>query len=201
MSSGRIKKLTRKVLKDRQKAWVKTRGERKRMAVLAFDLWPEDWKKHMLSAKTIGAYMPLSDELDFSLVLEYLASKGKTICFPRVNGEEMDFYEALPSDCKEKGSFGIYEPSSSARIVEPSRIDLLIVPGAAYAADGTRLGRGKGFYDRYCAENGKNQSDAFCGKILGTVPERFMFRSLPGDEWDLRADAIVTEEHWYDVTK
>lgn len=201
MSGGRIKKLTRRVLKDRQKAWVKTQGEKKRMSVLEFGLWPGAWKETFLSATTIGAYMPLSDELDFSMVLEYLASKGKTICFPRVNGDEMDFYEALPADCNEKGSFGIYEPASSARIVIPSEIDLLIVPGAAYALNGTRLGRGKGFYDRYCTELGKDRSDAFCGKILGAVPERFLFRSLPGDEWDLRADAIVTEENWYDVAK
>ena len=130
MSSGRIKKLTRTVLKDRQKTWAMNHGNEKRQQVMPFSLWPQEWQKKLQPVRTVGAYMPLSDELDFSTVLEYLASEGKTICFPKVEGDEMTFYEALPSDCKTKGSFGILEPSS-ARLVLPKQIDLLIVPAMA----------------------------------------------------------------------
>jgi len=200
MSTGRIKKLTRKVLKDRQKIWAKEHGSEERQQVLPFSRWPETWKEKFLAVKTIGAYMPLSDELDFSYVLEYLASEGKTICFPKVEGDDMSFYEALPSECRTKGRFGILEPSSSGSVL-PSQIDLLIVPAMAYALDGTRLGRGKGFYDRFCCRDGKNQADRFSGKILGVVPERCLLGSLPSDTWDLKVDSIVTEDRWIDVIR
>lgn len=200
MNSGKIKKLTRKVLRDRQKTWAKEHANERKQQVIQVSLWPKEWKEKLSAVQTIGAYMPLSDELDFSLVLEYLASEGKTICFPKVEGDEMAFYEALPSECRSKGSFGILEPSSSG-LVLPSQIDLLIVPAMAYAFDGTRLGRGKGFYDKYCSCEDKEHADTFSGLILGVVPERFLLGSLPRESWDLRVDSIVTEDRWINVIR
>ena len=50
------------------------------------------------SAKTIALYRAVKGELSCDGVTEYLLSQGKTVCFPRVKGETMDFYEITDLD-------------------------------------------------------------------------------------------------------
>jgi 5-formyltetrahydrofolate cyclo-ligase len=45
------------------------------------------------------------------------------------------------------GAFGIREPKGST-ILDPAGADLVLVPGLGFGSNGTRLGRGKGYYDR-----------------------------------------------------
>ena len=79
----------------------------------------------------------------------------------------------------------------------PQEIDVMLVPGMAYDRKGTRLGRGKGFYDRYCR---KLKEDGRI-RILGFVSEKNCFAALPRDPWDLVADAVVTETSFTDVSE
>lgn len=45
------------------------------------------------------------------------------------------------------GAYGIPEPPESAPILLPDAIDLLLTPLEGIAPDGTRLGKGGGYYD------------------------------------------------------
>ena len=101
------------------------------------------------AAKTIMMYYPLSDEVDITPVIEKMASEGKTVLLPQVTGDTSMVLRRYSgkSDLKE-GAFGIMEPYGEV-FADYQAIDLAIIPGMAFDRHGNRLGRGKGYYDRF----------------------------------------------------
>lgn len=106
------------------------------------------------AARTVMLYHSLPDEVDTCRLLAELPLtsadfSGKTILLPRVTGEtdmELRVYTG-PGDMT-RGAFGIMEPSG-ALFTDYSQITLAVVPGMAFDSRGHRLGRGKGYYDRF----------------------------------------------------
>lgn len=54
-----------------------------------------------------------------------------------------------------ENSFGIFEPINGERI-DPSEIELMIVPLLCFDQKGNRVGYGKGYYDRFLTSCSKN---------------------------------------------
>ena len=122
-------------------------------------------------AKTIGIYVDFRTEAPTrELILRIFESDDfpalERIAVPRCVDDQMRFYrlnkprfdnikrEVVFDDLSLSPPFGILEPNDSVvndrqRYVEPSQIDVLIIPGLAFDATGRRLGRGAGYYDRY----------------------------------------------------
>lgn len=129
-------------------------------------------------ARTILAYMDIPGEVPTREFIDKWRG-GKRIAIPLVAGDSLELYEYDPARLKE-GYRGILEPSADAVPVDPSEIDLALVPGEAFCRkDGRlwRLGRGKGFYDRLLARLDCPSAGIF-----------FSFRLLPDlplDPWDL----------------
>ena len=72
---------------------------------------------------------------------------------------------------------------------EPCRaedIDFMVVPGVAFAGDGRRLGRGKGYYDRYLSQEGFR---AFCVGVCYACQSR---EDIPAEAHDKRVDAVIS---------
>lgn len=103
----------------------------------------------LIAAKTIMIYYSLPDEVDTHEAIRLLVKQGKTILLPVVTGEDTMILRryAQAADLR-MGAFGIMEP-----IGQPfnnyDQIELAIVPGVAFDAEGHRLGRGRGYYDRF----------------------------------------------------
>lgn len=67
-------------------------------------------------------------------------------------------------------------------------IDLIIVPGLAFSESGHRLGRGKGYYDRFLSQRGLDASlaaIAFCEQLCN---------DLPVESHDIGMQMIVTDQ-------
>jgi len=95
------------------------------------------------TAKTIGAYMPLPDEVDIRPLFQGLEKPFYIPTFDKDSGG----YRLAKSDGElKKGKFGILEPANP--IFAPRTLDLILVPGVAFDRAGCRIGRGGGFYDR-----------------------------------------------------
>lgn len=103
----------------------------------------------MISAKTILAYASLPDEVDTSELLEQLLAAGKTVLLPKViDTENMEVRLYTGKADLHEGAYHIMEPIG-VPFSNLSAIDIAVIPGMAFTNEGKRLGRGKGYYDRF----------------------------------------------------
>ena len=114
---------------------------------------------------------------------------------------EMSFFyldKLSPIDMQiEKGAYGIYEPKTSleeAKQEELTKNDLVFFPGLAFSKDGKRLGRGKGFYDRYFFDLWKKPHRP---QFIGLCYEEQIVNTIPTDSYDISMDALLTEKKYY----
>lgn len=137
-------------------------------------------------AKVVALFASLKDEPLTAPTLERW-SRSKRIVLPRVEGDIMRFYDYDPASMNDSGSFGISEPEATA-LCCPEEIDFIIVPGVAFTAAGMRLGRGKGFYDKYLSQPG------FRGVKAGVCYAHQLVGELPVEPHDVFMDYVVTND-------
>lgn len=135
------------------------------------------------AARTVAVFAALPDEPATDEVLARWASTRRVV-LPRVEGDAMRFYACRP-DALVFGAFGILEPQGE-RPCPAGEIDLGVCPGVAFTADGRRLGRGRGYYDRYLGD------PAFRGFRVGVCYAHQLVDDLPVEPHDVRMDRVIT---------
>lgn len=98
------------------------------------------------SADTILMYWATKDELPTHQTIERW-SELKTILLPCVEGDKLLLKRYQKGGKMVQRRLGIWEPELNEIFTE--NIDLVIVPGIAFDLQKNRLGRGKGYYDRF----------------------------------------------------
>lgn len=122
-------------------------------------------------AKIVMFYLSYDGEVNTKEMIREALRQGKIVTVPVCNRKKntIDPCKINATTKFKKGAYGILEPISKCRI-SPQKIDLAIVPGVAFDRRGKRLGRGKGYYDRFL-------------KLLPKTTERiglaFRFQILP----------------------
>lgn len=103
------------------------------------------------AAQTLLLYYSLSDEVNTHEWITQLAKEGKTVLLPVViDKENMVLREYTGIQDLTEGRFHILEPTG--KLFPENRygeIELGIIPGMGFDNMGNRLGRGKGYYDRF----------------------------------------------------
>jgi len=94
------------------------------------------------------------------------------------------------------GMWNILEPPKDrwgepGKEVPPGEIDLALIPGVAFDANGGRLGNGKGYYDRLLYEVRPD-----C-ELIGAGFQAQIFEQIPMDDHDVYLDGVLTETHFY----
>ena len=84
----------------------------------------------------------------------------------------------------ELGAFHIEEPTGD-NIADPEEIELVVVPAVAYDRRGNRLGRGKGFYDRFLASTKATK--------IGVGYEFQLLDEIPAEAHDVPMDMVITQ--------
>ena len=99
------------------------------------------------TAKTIMTFISFGSEIDTHKFIKSGIKEGKTIVVPVTFHENrvMKPSRVLDFDEFEPGYFNILTPKEEfIRYIDPSEIDLIIVPGAVFDRDGYRVGYGGG---------------------------------------------------------
>lgn len=138
-------------------------------------------------ANVVAGYMPMAREADITPLLRLTLDSGKTLLLPKVEGaRRMTMRQIRDLTTLIPGAYGIPEPPESAPTASPDAIDLLLTPLEAIAPDGTRLGKGGGYYDALLPL--KN------GIALGCALPWQWVTSIPRERWDIPLDACVDGE-------
>lgn len=136
----------------------------------------------------VALFSPLPDEINIFPLVESLDCR---ILLPRITPASaaealMEFYDYAP-EAMADGSFGISEPQGG-KAATAADIDIMILPGVAFTRTGCRLGRGRGYYDRYLAREG------FRALKVGVCHSCQLRESLPHEAFDIEMDIIITAE-------
>lgn len=139
--------------------------------------------QHICEGRCILLFYPLPDEPDITPVIKTLHEEGKTVLLPVVTGPEtMEIRHYEGEQQMESGALGTSHPIGS---VYSGTIDIAVIPGVAFDRVGNRMGRGRGYYDRFLASK----------PDIHTIGVAFPFQVLdhiPHNENDHPMDEIIT---------
>ena len=134
------------------------------------------------NATDILAYWSMDDEVQTPQFIEKWTAAGKRFYLPSIQGEDL-VVKRYDGTLKPGDQFGIPEPDGE-QITDLSPITLVIVPGRAFDAQGNRMGRGRGFYDRLLPQLPHALKAGVCFDCQ-KLP------SVPTDENDIKMDIVI----------
>jgi len=136
----------------------------------------------------VAGYLPTGGEIDPSATLQSLRADGWEIVLPVCGVDaSMEFCPWEPGDPLAPNKYGILEPISAPVGIES--IDVVLVPGVGFGRDGSRIGHGVGYYDRYFARCFAAQHDPV---RLGLAHD-LQIVDLPTPEpWDVSMHCVIS---------
>jgi 5-formyltetrahydrofolate cyclo-ligase len=163
------------------------------LASLSADLWKDASsalctrlasEPTLRAAQHILVYAPMKAEIDITPFIRHALSIGKSIYAPRIEGELLAARRVHSWDTDlEPSPLGVRHPTLACPLLD-CPLDVVIVPGLAFDAAGSRLGRGGGFYDRFL-ENSH-------AKAVGVCLDEQIVPRVPADELDMRVSLVVS---------
>ncbi len=146
-------------------------------------IWPV-WEK----ARTVCAFCALPGEPD---VLDPWPV-DKRIALPSMEGDELVVRWVSSREELVAGRFGVLEPGPDS---PPAGLDfdLILVPGMAFDRGGGRLGRGRGYYDRFLSRAS--------GVVAGVCFDDQLIGKVPLEPHDVRVNVIFTPSEMISVAR
>jgi 5-formyltetrahydrofolate cyclo-ligase len=143
----------------------------------------------------VAGYLAAPGEFNPALLLAAARRRGASLYVPRlsrVHAAGMGFAPlAAPM---RRNRYGLLEPAAPPRL-SLQQCDLVLVPLVAFDRRCVRLGMGGGFYDRALAF--RHRRRRWRGPLLiGVAYAEQEVAHIPELRWDVRLDAILTDNGW-----
>ncbi len=142
-------------------------------------------------AKTIMSFISFDSEVNTHEIIKRSISHNKSIVVPITipKTKELKVSEVLDFSELELGYYNILTPKKEyIRFIDPSTIDLILVPGVVFARNGYRVGYGGGYYDRFLSKFEKKVDK------IGLAFDLQVTDEVPTDSFDIPVDLIITEK-------
>jgi 5-formyltetrahydrofolate cyclo-ligase len=148
-----------------------------------------------ISSRSISIYVHMNTEISTRAIIQHAFQVNKHVFIPRYDSKTMDMvriYSLDDLDSLPITKWNIQQPSldDTNREIATNDIDLVIVPGLCFSLDGSRIGHGKGFYDRYLStlnEHSYTIGLAFCQQIVEN-------NVIPMNSNDVRINEILVSK-------
>ena len=138
-------------------------------------------------ARRILTYLAMPGEADLDPLIRRALADGKEVYVPVcLAAHQMEAGRLLDMEHFVKGPYGLRDLPKGYSTISPEEIDLVLVPGVAGSPDGTRLGMGAGYYDRYL-------SKVPYEKRVLVLWDFQVVEELPSEPFDQFMAAIVTD--------
>jgi 5-formyltetrahydrofolate cyclo-ligase len=146
-----------------------------------------------LHADVVLCFLSMPHELDTAPLIAAARAQGRTVAVPLIEGDDIRFV-MYPADAGSlaRDRWGIpvpdpgWEPLSLARAARP----LVTAPGLAFDREGNRLGRGKGYYDRFLAGARAAVREI---PVIAVCFSLQLVETVPHGNADQPVDAVITE--------
>jgi 5-formyltetrahydrofolate cyclo-ligase len=147
-------------------------------------------------ARIVLCYVSFRSEVSTHAFIARMWADGKRVVVPYCEAQHLELFCLDSFDDVAPGTLGILEPKPELRGQDHRRakvqeIDLLVVPGLAFDRQGGRLGYGKGYFDRLLPGA---RADAL---VAAVAFECQVFDAVPMRAYDVRVDAVITENDVY----
>ncbi|XP_063221773.1 5-formyltetrahydrofolate cyclo-ligase isoform X2 [Bacillus rossius redtenbacheri] len=153
-----------------------------------------------IEAKSVSVYLSFDKEIDTNALVRDIFKTGKICYIPRFKKgfKEMEMvqlysledYGNLPVN-----KFNIKQPADDEQrpsVFDAGTLDVILNPGLAFTKDGKRLGRGKGYYDKFLGK---------CARELNTRPTTLalafkeqIVSDIPTTDTDIMMDYVLYED-------
>jgi 5-formyltetrahydrofolate cyclo-ligase len=163
-------------------------------------------------AERVLCFLSMPEEVDLEDLIAAGVRAGKSLYAPLIKGEDIEFRRippALGTAAHEawthaswthaswtRGPFGIREPDPDweALDLESPLATLVLVPGLAFDRAGSRLGRGKGYYDRFLSSIAPERRSGWL--LIAPCFGVQVVEEVPRGPKDVVMDALATEAGW-----
>lgn len=143
-------------------------------------------------ARNVAVYLAFDGEPDLSRLIAAAHRQGKRLYVPTLRGHTMTFMRLPPDPAFGTNFFGILEPATREPI-DARQLDLVLTPLVACDELGTRIGVGRGYYDR-CFEFLRERRAWIRPKLAGVAYEFQRLPRLTRQPWDIPLWGLVTEQ-------
>ena len=134
---------------------------------------------------SICIYNSIASEVDTKALIEYFCNM-REVYLPVVDGEDIALVNVDKDTKYAEGAWGIYEPIGKRLAPQDVRPSVTVTPLLGVDRRLNRLGKGKGYYDRYFAK-----TDTF---KVGLAFREQVVEKVYADDWDKPLDMLITPD-------
>lgn len=145
-------------------------------------------------ASGILFYLSLEEEVRTDEIIKRMIERNRRVYVPLLNGSQLLLTRIYGMEVEfEKRVFGIREPKKKYwDLCSPDRLDLVIVPGLAFDCNGSRVGFGLGYFDRFLER--LEPETVFVGLAFDFQ----LVESVPQTTSDRKVHFVVTDKRIHD---